>query len=104
MIPTHIRSISKAIRIGAMTGTIINIISIKSMKNPAMNTVIKIYIKNISGLKLDEVIKSTSILSPSRPLKTKEKEVAPSSIIKTIEVSLVVSEEISFNFLRLILP
>ena len=85
MIPTHIKSISNAIRIGVITGTIINIISIKSMKNPATNTTIKIEIKNISGVRLDAVIISTKILSPSKPLKTRENDVAPSNIVNTIE-------------------
>ena len=100
----HIKSISHTRGVGVITGTIINILSIKSMKNPATNTTIKIEIKNISGVRLDAVIISTKILSPSKPLKTKENEVAPSNIMKTIEVSLVVSEDISLIFLRLILP
>ena len=49
IIPIHNKSIFKAIRIGVITGTIINIISIKSMKKPATKTIINTRIVNISG-------------------------------------------------------
>ena len=90
--------------IGVITGTTIKIISMKSIKKPAIKTVTSTYTKNISGVRFDEVIKSTITLSPSSPLNTREKDVAPNKIINTIEVNFVVSDEISFIFIIFRLP
>ena len=90
--------------IGVTTGTMINIISIKSIKNPAIKTTTITKNKNIIGLNADCSIKSTKYLSPPSPRNTNAKVVAPKSIMNTILVSLVVSLHTSDSLLMLNCP
>ena len=91
IIASHIGFISNIKSAGAITGTITYVISIKSKINPSKN------IKSIT-IKILKYIspgndRSASLInaSPSRPLKTREKIVAPISKIKIILVIVIVS-------------
>lgn len=62
--PIHTKSISILINTGVTIGTIMNTISIKSIKNPAIKTIIMTKIKNPFGPKLDLEIMSKKSWSP----------------------------------------